>query len=168
MKKFVLTSALVLALSPAALADSLPVADISIDHPYAYATTAPQTNGAVFFQAVNHGTTADRLIGASAAEVAESTELHTHIMDGDTMMMREIEFYDLPAGETTVLEPMGHHIMLMGLKAPLEAGQTFSVHLDFEQAPDRDITVEIVPPGTLPEGAPARHNDRAEHPDSSE
>ena len=44
-------------------------------------------------------------------------------MDGDVMKMREVEGgLSIAAGATVDLKPGGYHVMLMGLKAPLEEG----------------------------------------------
>ena len=50
--------------------------------------------------APNTGDVPDRLVSASSG-IAERVELHTHIMDGDVMRMREVEGgIPLPPGET--------------------------------------------------------------------
>lgn len=129
---------------------------------YAYATTSVQKNGAVFLELKNHDNRPARLIGARdydentggtvESDVAERIELHTHIMDGDMMMMREVEGYDIPASGTLTLEPSGHHIMLMGLKKPLKAGDTFGLLLTFEEPHHHyplDVVVEIKNPGDV-------------------
>ena len=140
--------ALVLALpSLAAHAESI-VLPIEITKAYAYATAPVQKNGAVFMHVTNNSTKTDKLTAASA-DVAAKTELHTHIMDGDMMQMREVESYDLPADKTTILEPAGHHIMLMGLNAPLKAGETFPLTLSFERNTPLTIDVTIKNPGDL-------------------
>lgn len=77
-------------------------------------------------------------------DVAMGTEIHeTSMGDDDMMSMREIGRIDLPAGETVVLEPGGLHVMLMMLPAPLEAGETFTATLVFEDADDLEVEVEI-------------------------
>ena len=82
----------------------------------------------------------DRVVSASSP-VAERVELHETIRDGDVMRMREVEAIELPAGQTVELKPGGLHLMLMGLKAPLKAGETVPVTLKFEKA--GDVTVQL-------------------------
>ena len=65
------------------------------------------------------------------------------------MMMREVEGYDVPAGGSTTLEPMGHHIMFIGLKAPLETGSTFPLTLTFADDHEIVVDVEIKNPGAM-------------------
>ena len=59
------------------------------------------------------------------------------------MTMEPVEQIDLPADETVSLEPGGLHAMLIGLAAPLTAGQTFTLTLTFAEAGEREVTVEV-------------------------
>ncbi|MCB9982766.1 MAG: copper chaperone PCu(A)C [Rhodospirillales bacterium] len=120
--------------------------NVSAHNAYAYATSPVQEDGAVFVELRNDGEQ-DVKITAAAADVSEVVELHTHIIDGDVVMMRQVDGYDIPAGESIVLEPMGHHIMLMGLKAPLVEGESFPVSITDANGASASFTVEIKAPG---------------------
>ena len=69
-------------------------------------------------------------------------------MQGDVMRMREVNAIDLPAGKTVELKPGGLHIMLVGLKAPLKAGERFAMKLRFEKAGEVTIDVPVEAVGT--------------------
>jgi copper(I)-binding protein len=43
-----------------------------------------------------------------------------------------------------VMKPGGYHIMLIGLKAPLEAGTTIDLSLEFESGKTFDLTIPVV------------------------
>lgn len=122
---------------------------IHIHHPYAFATSDSQKSGAAFMKIKNHGP-ADRVINAKA-DVSETIELHTHEMDGDKMMMRKVEAYDVPKHGHVMLDPMGHHVMFIGLNAPLKEGDTFPLTLVFEKAGEITVDVSVVAPGTKPD-----------------
>jgi len=81
-----------------------------------------------------------RLISA-ASEVADRVELHTMSMEDDMMRMRQVDGYDIPAGETFVLEPGGPHLMLFGLDTNLEAGNTAEMLFTFENADGESVTL---------------------------
>ena len=85
---------------------------------------------------------ADRLTGASTP-VASSATLHEMTMSGSMMRMRPVDGLDLPPGQPVTLKPNGVHIMLRGLKAPLETGQSFPLTLHFAKAGDREINVTV-------------------------
>ncbi len=123
---------------------------IAYDYAYAFATAQKQNNGATFLKLRNN-TDQDRKILSASSDVADRVELHTHSMDEGVMMMREVEHYDLPANGSLVLEPMGHHIMLMGLKNPLTEGEDFMLDLTMDDETVAKIRVTIVKPGTAPD-----------------
>jgi periplasmic copper chaperone A len=118
---------------------------IAIGHPYARATVPGQPAGGGFLKLENQGG-ADRLLSASA-NVSRSVELHTMSMDGDVMRMRQLDAIELPAGKTVELKPGGLHIMFMGLKAPLKAGDSFPLKLKFEKAGEVTVEVKVEAPG---------------------
>lgn len=122
---------------------------ITVQNPYAYATSQVQKNGAAFMVISNTADKPGKVVSA-ASDVAETIELHTHTMDGGVMMMREVEHYEVPAGGAVTLEPMGHHIMLIGLHAPLKEGETFPLTLNFETHEPLTIDVQIIKPGEKP------------------
>jgi copper(I)-binding protein len=56
---------------------------------------------------------------------AETLELHTHIMDGTTMAMRQVDEIEIPAE----LRPMSDHIMLFGVDPDLKEGDTVTLEI---------------------------------------
>jgi copper(I)-binding protein len=71
-------------------------------------------------------------------------EIHEMKMEGDLMRMRALEAgLPLPAGQAVQLRPGGYHIMLMGLKQPLNAGDTVPVTLVIEGAKGQRETLEL-------------------------
>lgn len=136
-----------------------PMATIKFSKPHAFATSAAQKNGAVFFTLTNNLGEADRLLSVTS-NVAEKTELHTQTLENDVMQMREAkDGFVIEPEQTLALEPTGNHIMLIGLKSPLVPGTTFTVTLDFEKTPDLTLPVEVIAPGTVPVDAAAELNE---------
>jgi copper(I)-binding protein len=62
---------------------------------------------------------------------------------GGMMTMQPVDRVELPAGETVALEPGGYHIMLLDLAAPLEAGTTVTITLEFERAGAQTVDAEV-------------------------
>ena len=88
------------------------------------------TSGAFF---VLHNTSAhDAVVVGGSSPAAEAVELHTHIEEDGQFKMRQVDRIDVPAGQQVTLAPGGLHVMLIGLTAPLAAGDTVSLSLDFE------------------------------------
>jgi len=126
----------------------------------AYARSGAKT-GAAFFTIMNHGDSADRLVGASS-EVAPRVELHTHHQGDDGIAkMRKIEGgVAVAAGASHEFARGGDHVMFMGLPDALEDGSTISVTLTFENA--GDVVVEI-PVDNARRGKHAGHGDHSGH-----
>ena len=137
---FVLAVALVL--GPQALAQDAG-GPIEIADGYVFAAGPTAQSGAAYMMLSNSGETADRLIGA-ASDVAAKVELHEHAHEGGVMRMRAIEGgIELPPQETVTLARGGLHVMLMGLAAPLEAGDEVDLTLTFEKAGEVDVTLPV-------------------------
>jgi copper(I)-binding protein len=146
---FLLTAGLFAAM-PAAAHD-IKSAGFTIEHPWARASAGPARNSAAFMT-IHNGGEADRLVAASG-DVAERVELHTHMMEGDVMKMRQVEGIDVPAGGMATLQPGGFHVMLIGLKQPLNEGDSFPLTLTFEKAGDVSIEVTVQAIGSMgPQG----------------
>ena len=118
---------------------------ITIGHPYARATAAGQPTGGAFMSFANTGA-ADKLVSVSA-DVSKSVELHTMAMEGDVMRMRQVDGIEVGAGKTVELKPGSYHVMFVGLKAPLKAGDKFPLKLKFEKAGEVEVTVNVEAPG---------------------
>lgn len=127
---------------------------LQIGHAWARATAGKA--GAAYLEIRNGGGTADKLV-AAASPAAGTVELHAHIRDGDVMRMRKVPAIDLAPGEAVKLAPGGLHVMLMGLAAPLNAGDKFPLTLTFEKAGTVTLEVEVQAPAAA---APPAHQHR--------
>ena len=138
---------LTLAAVAASIAISLPAfaqnASIQVEKPWARATPGGATTGAVYMTLDNKSNAEDRLIGASS-DVAGTVQIHEmKVVDG-TMKMREVAGgLAIPAGGAVVLKPGGYHVMLIGLKKPLKAGDSFPLTLQFQKAGSVSVTVPV-------------------------
>ena len=137
MKKYLFTLSL-LAICQAALAGG-----IQAERAWARETVAGMSMGGVFLNLKNDGAREDTLTGGQSP-ISNKVEVHTHINDNGVMRMRELAgSLALPKGQTVTLKPGSYHIMLMGLKAPLKAGETFPLTLKFKHAPAKTIQVTV-------------------------
>jgi copper(I)-binding protein len=113
---------------------------LKIGHPWARSTVPGQANGGAYLKLQNGGSGADKLLSASTP-AAERVELHSMSMDGDVMRMREVGAIEVPPAQTVELKPGALHLMLVGLKAPLQAGTRVPLTLRFQQA--GEVKVEL-------------------------
>jgi len=140
MKKFlfvVLFAALILG----ACGQTGEVADVEA-HEYWARSGMTGGNGAVYMQLHNHTSTDDALVGASS-DVADAVEVHLSQMNNGVMEMIPQEKIDLPADGEIELKPGSYHIMLIGLKKDLKAGDEIAVTLHFQNHADITLTVPV-------------------------
>lgn len=121
----------------------LSFAQVAVGDPWVRATVPQQqASGAFMTLTAPQGA---RLVEASSP-VAGTVEVHEMKRDGDVMRMRAIAALELPAGRAVKLQPGGYHVMLMGLKQTLNAGDTVPLTLVFETADRKRETVEVKAP----------------------
>ncbi len=98
--------------------------------------------------------TADRLVSA-ASPGANLVQIHESRIESGMMMMQELrDGLPLPAGETVALAPGGNHLMLLGVKEPLVAGDTVTLTLTFETSPPVEVNATVGQPAA-PDGETA-------------
>lgn len=104
------------------------------------ATIGSMPSSAAYLSITNHGGMADRLLAVESS-LARKTELHTMDVTNGVMKMRQIDGgIAIPAGKTIQLAPGGFHVMLIDLKAPLNADESYQVTLTFEKAEKVTLT----------------------------
>jgi copper(I)-binding protein len=87
---------------------------------------------------------------AVESPVGALAQIHSSNLENNMMIMYEMEAgLPLPAGQAVSLAPGGNHIMLLGVKEPLVAGDTVPLTLTFAGAPAMEIEVPVGQP-TLP------------------
>ena len=133
----------VAAVATAAWADEVRIGALDIDD--IWARPSAGRTGAVYMEIENEGTVGDRLVAAESPR-ARKVELHTTRMEGDVMRMRRLEAgIEIPPKGEVALRPGGMHVMLLGLTAPLKAGDRFPLTLTFERAGRTTLEVEVKP-----------------------
>lgn len=135
------------------------VGEIRVEQPWARASaTKAAKAGAAYFTLVNLGDEADRLTGVATPR-ARMASLHHSVMDQGVMKMLPVAAIEVSPGEPAVLRPGGLHVMLMGLKAPLVEGETFTLTLTFEKAGSVEIEVTIQGPAAMRPGMMHKHGE---------
>ncbi len=145
-------------LAPTAVqAERVTMAEAEASDAYAFATTSHQKNGAIFMQLITNPLFDEKLIKAET-DIAARVEMHTHLMDGDKMQMRQVESFSADEYGLITLRPHGDHVMLFDLKAPLKVGDTFPLTLTLAHAGVVTIEVKVIAPGTSPKPHVHNHN----------
>ena len=144
--RFVLPILLALILSLSACAPSAPAAQgpaIVVMNPWVRAVGGMggmDATSALFMVIQNNGSAVDTLLKAES-DAAGMVQIHISEINADGVSsMREVDGIEIPAGGSVELMPGGYHVMLMGLKRELKAGDTITFILTFKIA--GTVTIE--------------------------
>lgn len=109
---------------------------------WARPTVAGQSSGAAYLVIRNHGPGADRIVSISTP-AAGMTGVHRSQIVNGVARMRPAGAIVVPPGKMLTMGPNGLHVMLMGLKAPLNPGATLPLSVRFERAGTRQLRIPI-------------------------
>src|SRR5579875_585743 len=149
MRALIIAFAVVLGLAaatPALAAAGEP--SIEVSAAWARATPGGAKTAAAYMTITNKGTADDRLLAVSTS-VAKTASLHKTESDNGIMKMAPVKALAVKAGSTLVFKPGSYHVMLMGLSAPLKAGETFPMTLVFEKAGKIEATFKVEKAGAM-------------------
>jgi len=127
--------------APAAAAAAAAAAPRVDPQSWARATVPTARVGSVYL--VLHGGAAEDRLVSGSTPVAERVELHQTIREGDVMKMREVPALAVPAGGTVRMQPGGLHMMLVGLKRPLNEGERIALTLRFERSGEQRVEISV-------------------------
>lgn len=107
-------------------------------------TALKDGNGAAYMLMHNHSTEEDALVGVSS-DIATAVEIHLSQIKADgTMEMTKQESVVLPADGEVEFKPGGYHVMLIGLKQDLIAGDEITLTLHFKNHEDITVTASVL------------------------
>ncbi len=107
----------------------------------AWVKAAGEGMSAAFGELANTGD-ADVTLVSATSTASTSMQLHETVDNGSgSMVMQEKDGgFTMPAGGALTLEPGGNHLMLMGLTAPIVAGDEIEFTLTFSDGSDYTFT----------------------------
>lgn len=135
-------------------------ADLEVLNPAVRAMPPGAPASGAYVTLINH-TGTDRFIVDAESEAADTVEIHLSEMKGDTMVMARVEQIPLPAHDKAVLKPGGYHIMLIGLRSPLKAGDEVEFNLVMKNGERLPMVAPVLSPEDMVAYMPAdmpKHN----------
>ncbi|MDB5643067.1 MAG: hypothetical protein JWN07_2384, partial [Hyphomicrobiales bacterium] len=136
---------------------------IRIDQAWSRATPGGASVGAGYLRVTNTGSTTERLLGG-ATDVAARIETHDMKMEDGVMKMRALpQGVEIAPGATVELKPGGMHLMIMGLKQGLKAGEPVPASLQFEKAGAVPVTFNVLAMGAPAPGPAAASEPEMDH-----
>ena len=122
---------------------------LDIADPWSRATPKGASVAAGYMKITNTGTAPDRFISGSS-DVASKFEVHEMTMENGVAKMRPVKGgLEIKPGQTVELKPGSFHIMFVGLKKPLAAGDHINAKLMFEKAGTLDVEFDVHEMGAM-------------------
>lgn len=113
-----------------------------MDNAWSRATVPGATSAAVYGTLVNTGEQT-LVIDRIETDIAEVGQMHETVLEADMMRMKHRHHFSVAAGQAIELSPGKLHIMLMGVKKNLVAGETFVIRIVADSGESLDVTVKI-------------------------
>ena len=142
MRSSLLAAAALLVAAPALAAPAVSKGPITVSRAEVRASLGRAPNTAAYAVIRNGGYGPNRLVAASCA-CATRIELHSVRVLNGVAEMRPAPTLSIPAGSELALRPGGQHLMIFGLKAPLQAGSTVKLTLRFEHGLRVDVPFTV-------------------------
>jgi copper(I)-binding protein len=140
-----------------AIAADYRIGPLRIGSPWTRATPKGASVAGGYMSITNNGPVADRLIGGTVV-VAGRFEIHRMVMEEGVARMRPVVGgLVVPPGETVEFKPGSSHLMLMGLRQALHAGETVKGTLEFEKAGKVEIEYAVEAMGAATPAGGHRH-----------
>jgi periplasmic copper chaperone A len=118
--------------------------DVQVTDAWARETGPRQSATAAYMTIINRGSGSDRLLGVGVPPPA-SAMMHESSNSAGISTMRAVERgVEIPPGGRVELKPLGAHVMVTGLGAPLSAGGTLPLTLRFERSGERKVDAQVV------------------------
>jgi periplasmic copper chaperone A len=131
------------------------VGSLQITQPWARATPQGADSGAAYMTVTNTGSRVERLSCVSST-AAGKCQVHQMTMQGGVMKMRPVVGgLAIKPGQTVTFKPGGYHVMLVGLKAPLQQGKTVDATLKVDNGGAVQVEFPIAAIGAPAPGATA-------------
>jgi periplasmic copper chaperone A len=115
---------------------------ITINNPYVRAVPPGQSNSAAYMVLTNKSAAPHRLVAVTSPMV-DHIQIHMTSNNNGVMQMREVGAVDIAAHQSQSFEPGSLHIMLLGLKQPLQPGIEVPLTLIFEDNSSESVRAMV-------------------------
>lgn len=126
-------------------ADDAPItsSDLEIKDAYVQPLIPGQKNTAAYMTIINN-TKQTYVLNGVESPVAQSTELHTVLMQEGMMKMRSVDAITILPGQQIVLQPGDFHIMLMNVNTELTKDTLVPICLEFKDSANICTDIPVV------------------------
>ena len=113
---------------------------ISVENAYIRSSIPGTTITSSYMVIENKGEKTVTLVGANS-KISPRIEIHQHSMSDGMMHMRQLDSIEIKAKQRIVLQPSGLHLMIFGIKNPLQTQQQIELTLNFSN--NLPVTIQV-------------------------
>jgi copper(I)-binding protein len=117
--------------------------DLLIENARVKATIPGVKVSAGYFKLTNNSDETMTFTSANTS-AATFTEYHTMAMDNNKMVMRKMDFLEIPAHQSVLFKPKGMHLMFMGLTQRFTPGESIEVTLTTDNGETYNVTLPVM------------------------
>lgn len=117
-------------------------AQVTVADAIARPLTPARNDAEVVLELTNTGPS-DLVLKAASSKVAARAVIHTAIILGGELKMRDVTSYTLPAGGAIRFAAGGMHLMLFDLKQPLTPGAKVDITLHFQGGTEHTFSAAV-------------------------
>ena len=140
--RFFSKALIALSLMSAAFTSLVQASDIDVSNAY-MREVIPGNSVTSAYMTISNQSDAEIKLVAATSSISPTIEIHEHTMRDGMMRMGQVAGITIGAGEQATLQPMGLHLMVFDLAAPLKAGQQVTMTLAFENNQKIDVTMPV-------------------------
>ncbi len=116
--------------------------DIIIKDSWVRLISSSMKMSAAYMTIENKGDSKDILIWAKSS-ISKITQLHKTVDKNGIMKMVRVKYMTINPKQALILKPGGYHIMLIGLKHPLEKGKKVTLWLKFKYSGMKKVVAPV-------------------------
>jgi copper(I)-binding protein len=116
--------------------------DIAVSNAWVQAMPPSQTTTAVYMTLTNNSKT-EAVLTSVSANIASAVEIHQMNDMNGMMHMAMLPNLKIPAQGKVSLQPGGFHIMLIGLKKPVNKGDIVPITLYFQDGSSEAVSAQV-------------------------
>lgn len=121
----------------------MPAKGIKVHMGWSRALPPVVKTGAAYLMIHNYSAQSNAIVGAHS-DVADKVEIHTSEQGTDGMVsMEQLSRVEIKPGGAVTFKPGATHLMLLGLKQPLKAGEEFPLYLKMAEGGDVKVMITI-------------------------
>ncbi len=95
------------------------------------------------YMTIENNSDREVVLATASADVAEAVEIHQMKSRDGMMTMEMMKDLPVPARTKVALEPSGIHLMMIGLKNPVQAGDVVAIKLGFSGGDSVVVDTEV-------------------------